>query len=389
MIQRKFEDKLKRLGAYFPVLGLVGPRQVGKTTLVKSILGTLPMESIYLDLELPRHLNQLSDPEAYFELHRDKCIILDEVQRLPSLFPIIRALVDQDRRPLRFIILGSASPELIRDSSESLAGRIAYVEITPFQYEEIQEVKSIEQHWFFGGFPDACLGPAEFWMDWMANFTRTYIESDLPLLGLPNNPQFTRRLLTMISHLQGQVLNASMIAKSLDVSYKTVGTYVDFLEHAYLVKRLQSYHTNSKKRLVKSPKIYVRDSGMLHFLQQIASLDALFSHPLLGSSWEGYVIAQITGKLPEGIELFYYRTQDGSELDLVLTKAGVPKVGIEIKHSRAPKASRGLMNAIMDLGTKENLIITPGDTLAYPINGHVKVCGLNSFLSSGLEEVLK
>lgn len=381
MIHRKFIERLQWLSQQFPVMGIVGPRQVGKTTLSKALINSIDKETIYLDLESPKDLNILSDAETFFERNQDKCIILDEIQREPHLFPILRAAVDKHRVPSRFVILGSASPDLIRDSSESLAGRIAYTEITPFQPLEIHNNYTQSHHWLRGGFPDAFLAESDSRaQEWMRNFILTYIERDLPLLGLPHNPDFIRRLLTMISHIHGQLLNVSTLSNSLGVDNKTISKHIDFLEQAYLIRRLPSYHFNSKKRLIKAPKIYIRDSGLLHYFQQIHTLESLNSHPIVGNSWEGYVTEHIINAAKENYDTYFYRTQDGTEMDLVLTKAGIPDMTVEVKKTGAPKITRGMTTAIQDLATKNNFIVVPGEGLTYPLKNDIEVSPLVPFL---------
>ncbi len=381
LIQRKITDEIIDLIKQFPVVGIIGPRQVGKTTLAKYLIKRINNECIYLDLELPEDQNKLSEPQLFLEHHLDKCVILDEIQQIPQLFPILRALIDKKRQPGQYVILGSASPNLLRQSSETLAGRIAFKELTPFNLTEIINYSEMNAHWFKGGFPQAFLAPEEAsYRTWMKNFVQTYLERDLPLMGLTINPALMRRFWTMLAHFHGGVWNASNFAKSLELSVPTINRYLEFLEAAFIINRLQPFYFNIKKRLVKAPKIYIRDSGMLHYLAGIPTFDDLLGNILLGNSWEGYVIEQIRQIVPDEIELYYYRTHNGAESDLVLVKGHKPVACIEIKYAAAPKVSKGFLISVEDLGSNNNFIITPqSDT--YPIRNNVLVCNLYNFLT--------
>ncbi|MBL57580.1 MAG: ATPase [Flavobacteriales bacterium] len=380
MIQRwKLKDLSDNLN-YFPVIGIVGPRQVGKTTISKTLIKELQKETLYLDLEDPQDQAKITNPNLFFERNQDKCIILDEVQRAPDLFPVLRSMIDKNRVPGRFILLGSASPELIRDSSESLAGRIAYEELTPFNLLEIINTKSIIEHWIYGGFPDSILSPnKKVQQTWMRNFIQTYIERDLPMLGLSADRGTIRKLWTMIAHMHGSLLNMSNLAKSLELTSPTIKSYLSFLEEAFLIRQLPTYTTNLKKRLVKAPKVYVRDSGILHFLLGINSIDELEGMPIIGNSWEGYAIEQICHITQNEFEPHFYRTHEGAEIDLVLLKAGKPIYAIEIKYTSAPKLSRGNTQAFRDINAKENFIITPNSD-DYYLTKEIRVCSLGDFL---------
>lgn len=380
MLKRKSEKELLELLSFFPVVAIVGPRQVGKTTLAKIVVEKIKKESVYLDLELGTDINKLKDPQIYLEQYTDKCVIIDEVQRMPELFPLLRALIDQKRTPARFLLLGSASPDLIRDTSESLAGRISYMELTPFNLTELKNKDSIQKLWMRGGFPDALLAPSDnLWLKWIQSFIKTYIEKDLPLLGMPASPITTQRLWTMLAHLHGRELNYSQLSKALEISVPTVKTYIDFLEHAFLIRRLRPYSNNIKKRLVKTPKIYIRDSGLLHYLNAIYSMEDLRNNVLIGNSWEGFVIEQISQILPETFNLYYYRTSDGSEIDLVFVKGNRTVASAEIKYSSTPGLSKGNTISIQDLGTENNYIITP-EGEDYMAKENVRVCSLVDFL---------
>ncbi len=364
--QKEIEHSLKK----YPVVGLLGPRQVGKTTLAKKLKKESNKEVIYLDLELPSDINKLLDPELYLKQHSNNLVIIDEIQRMPSLFPLIRALVDQNRINGRFLILGSASPALIKQASESLAGRVTYHELTPFSLLEVGYSK-IEQLWLRGGYPGSFLSIDEnSSFSWRESFIKTYLEMDIPQLGI-NIPSIQlRRFWTMLAHYNGQLWNASQIALSLGISAPTVRNYLDILEETFIVRQLPPFHTNTKKRLIKSPKIYIRDTGLLHSLLRTKTLDDLQGHPGLGSSWEGFVIEQILALIPKSWQAFFYRTNAGAEIDLVLIDDSNNKIAIEVKYSASPKILKGFWSAFEDLNCSQGFIVYPGDE-QYPIKKNV------------------
>jgi uncharacterized protein len=384
MIPRMITDSLIESLSYFPVTGIIGPRQVGKTTLASYLMERIGKESVYVDLENPADQSMLTDPILFFTHNQEKCVVLDEVQRMPELFPVLRSMVDRHKVNSRFILLGSASPDLIRDSSESLAGRIVYEELSPFSLEEVIHLQNVNYHWFNGGFPDAFLAPTDqIRKKWLSAFIQTYIERDLPMLGLNINRTIIRRLWTMLAHIHGNVLNMKNLSRSLEVSSTSIKKYISFLEEAFLIKQLYPFHVNVKKRLVKSPKIYIRDSGILHHLLNVPDYPSLTSNPVIGSSWEGYVIEQIGHKLTRDTEMYFYRTHEGSECDLVLARGGQPLLAIEIKYASAPKISRGLTMAFRDIQAPVNFIITPGSE-DYLIREDIRVCSLITFLQKYL-----
>jgi predicted AAA+ superfamily ATPase len=379
MLKRSIEQKLIKTINNFPVTGIIGPRQVGKTTLAKKIAGLIKKESIYLDLENPRNLVMLSDPMLFFEANIDKCIIIDEIQLMPELFALLRSSVDNKRVSSRFIVLGSASPDLIRESSQSLAGRIAYIELGGFNITEVGN-KNLRKLWLKGGFPDAFLeSDNEIWEQWLDNFINSYIRRDLPMLGLNVNQSVLRNLWMMTAHLNGSVVNYSNLSRSLELSSTTIKKYLGFLENAFLIRQLKPYFFNAKKRLVKSPKIFIRDTGVLHNLLNISSDTNLEGNPAKGSSFEGFVIEQILQSAGSKMGSFYYRTHQGSECDLVLTKSNLPYMAIEIKYSSAPKLTKGNLLSFEDIGAEHNFIVTP-DTDDYLINKKTRVCSLQVFL---------
>jgi len=384
MINRSIASSLLETVGYFPVTGIIGPRQVGKTTLVKHLIKQIAKESVYIDIENPEDYAKLSDPVLFFRRNQNKCVVLDEIQRMPELFPILRSMIDMNRVNARFIILGSASPDLIRDSSESLAGRIAYEELAPFNITEIADLRAIYFHWFTGGFPNAFLATNNsVRKKWLSNFILTYIERDLPMLGLNIPRDIIRKLWTMIAHIHGNVLNMNNLGRSLEMTSTTIKKYLTFLEEAFLIRQLYPYSANVKKRLVKSPKVFIRDTGILHQLLNIPSFESLESNPILGHSWEGYVIEQITQKLDLETQYYFYRTHEGAECDLVLVKGGRAVAGIEIKYTSSPKSTRGLYQALNDVDAENNFIITPG-TDDYMMNEKTRVCSLMTYLEKYL-----
>ncbi|MBM4135294.1 MAG: ATP-binding protein [Nitrospira sp.] len=370
MIARKIQQTIERSLKKYPVVGILGSRQVGKTTLAHFIRKNFGGKSVYLDLELPSDQNKLQDPELYMGQFKDTLVIIDEIQRMPSLFPLMRALVDQNRIAGRFLILGSASPELIKHASESLAGRIIYHELKPFILEETG-YSNIQQLWLRGGYPLSYLSEnddASF--TWREAFIKTYLEMDIPQLGIHVPAAQLRRFWTMLAHSHGQLWNASQIANSLGISAPTVRNYLDILAETFIVRQLQPYYFNIKKRLIKSPKVYIRDSGLLHALLRIRTIEDLQSHPSLGSSWEGFVIEQIIGLIPESWQAYFYRTNAGAEIDLLLFDDKNKPIAIEIKYSASPKVMRGFWNAYEDLSCERGFVIYPGEE-TYPLGNNV------------------
>ena len=370
MISRTLHNAIVTSLKKYPVVGLLGSRQVGKTTLAKSVREAVARDAIYLDLELPSDWNKLHDSELYLRQFSETLVIIDEMQRRPSLFPVIRALVDQNRVGGRFLILGSASPDLLRRSSESLAGRIIYHELTPFNLYETDS-DQIERLWLRGGYPESYLADNdEESFVWRESHIKTYLEMDIPQLGIRIPSVQLRRFWTMLAHSHGQLWNGNKIAGSIGVSAPTVRHYLDILENTFVVRRLLPYHANVKKRLIKSPKVYIRDSGLLHTLLRIGNFDDLQGHPVLGSSWESFVIEQIIGLLPNHREVYFYRTNAGAEIDLVFFDKKNKPVAIEIKYSLSPAVSRGYWNVCEDLSCKKGFIIYPGNE-RYPVGRNV------------------
>ena len=362
MIPRRLNIRLHDHLRQFPAVALLGPRQVGKTTLARSIAGERP--TTYLDLENPADLEKLSDARGYLSAQRGKLVIIDEIQRVPELFQVLRGLIDewigQGISAGHFLLLGSASIDLLRQSSESLAGRIAYLEMSPLDVLEIDH-KSEEDLWIRGGFPKSFLADDNAQSaNWRENFIRSYLERDIPMLG-PRVPAETlRRFWTMLAHRQGTLLNAAEIAGSLAVDGKTVAKYLDLMVDLLLVRRLPPYHANVGKRLVKSPKTYVRDSGLVHTLLRLDDENAVLGHPIAGMSWEGHVIENLLRAAPERTQASFYRTSAGAEIDLVLELPGDHLWAIEIKRGVAPKLEKGSRIAIEDLKPQKSFLVYSG-----------------------------
>lgn len=361
MIDRRKHSELLELLDSSPAVAILGPRQVGKTTLALE-LGT-KQPSVYLDLQTEADRIKLTDAGFYLRQHADKLVILDEIHRVPNLFSELRGLIDEGRRAGhrtgQFLLLGSASLDLLRQSGESLAGRIAFSELYPIDLLEAGQ-SALETLWVRGGYPDSFLAKsARRSEQWRQDFIRTYLERDVPEFGPRVPAERLRRFWTMLAHLHGGLVNASHLARGLDVDSKTVATYLDLLVDLLLVRRLEPWHANIGKRLVKSPKVYLRDSGILHTLLQIPDLDALSGHPKIGDSWEGFVIENLLSVLPGLAQPYFYRTSAGAEIDLILDFGG-EIWAIEIKRSASPKLSKGFHIACDDLQPARRIVVHGG-----------------------------
>ncbi len=382
MIQRRLRRRLLELLDFYPAVGLIGARQVGKTTLVQMLIKRMDKPVRYFDLERHEdHQRLISDPGFILDQFRDELVVIDEVQRLPELFTELRSLIDRYRLPGRFLLLGSASPLLMRNTSESLAGRIGYLTLEPFHLEELG-IKSdgLIKHWWRGGFPNAWLAPSdELSMHWRESFIRTYVERDLQFFGLRADPVRFRIFLQMLSVAHGNLWNAEALGRSTGVSGKTIKYYLSFLESSFFVKILHPYFKNIGKRLTKSPKVYINDSGILHALLGIRTEKDLIAHPSAGASWEGYAISQIVQAIPNDIEAFFFRTSDGTECDLILKKGADPISCIEIKLGNAGKVSKGFYNIINTLSTSRNFIITHSSD-DYFITERIRVINFLDFI---------
>jgi len=354
-----------------PAVAILGPRQVGKTTLARAAAAARP-EATYLDLETAADQARLADPARFLEARRDRLVVLDEVQNAPGLFSELRAEIDADRRPGRFMLLGSASFRLLRQS-QTLAGRLEVVDLAPLLLPEVAaRFEDIERLWVRGGFPGsyAAASDGDAWQ-WRQDFVRHFLNVDLPALGIGVDPSSMGRFWRMLAHLHGQLLNASALSRSLGVSAPTVARWLDHLVDALVVRRLEPWHANLGKRLVKSPKVYLRDAGLLHALLGIRDADALSGHPAAGASWEGFVIEQVCARLPVGVPVWFYRTAAGAELDLVI-EAGGRRIGVEAKLSSAPTVTRGFWQACEDVGVSAAWVVAPVRE-GWPIGDRVRV----------------
>jgi predicted AAA+ superfamily ATPase len=377
MLPRRLGSRLNHLLRHSPAVVLLGPRQVGKTTLALQIAETRP--SVYLDLEDEADRVKLTDPVRYFADHEGELVILDEVHRVPELFQRLRGVIDRGRRKGKrngqFLLLGSAAMDLLRQSGESLAGRISYLELGPFDALEVKE-SALDALWVRGGFPRSYLADSDdLSLEWRRDFIRTYLERDIPQFGSRIPAETLRRFWTMLAHNQSRTLNAANLASGLGVDGKTVAGYLDLLVDLLLVRRLPAWHRNVGKRLVKSPKVYVRDSGIAHALLGIRDKEALLGHPVVGQTWESFVIETLITAAPDGTEAHYYRTATGVEVDLVLTLPGGKLWAIEIKRSSAPNVERGFHAACADLKAKKRFVVYPGDE-RFPLNADTDAIGL-------------
>ena len=378
MFQRYCLPFLQQLLTEFPAVAILGPRQVGKTTLALDLLKDRPT-AIYLDLESPADTAKLADPEAYFEAHADPLVVIDEVQRAPELFAVLRGVIDRRRRAGQrsgqFLLLGSATGALLAQSSESLAGRIAYLELPALIAVEVEAKQALDL-WIRGGFPEAFTAASDAAsLRWRQQFIATYLERDIPQLGPRIAAETLRRLWTMLAHEQGQLVNAAKLAASLAVSGQTVARYIDLLCDLMLVRRLRPWAANESKRLVRSPKLYVRDSGIAHALLGLRDYDDVISHPVAGGSWEGWVIENLLALAPAATQAYFYRSSAGAEVDLVLDMPRQQRWVIEIKRSSAPSVSKGFHIAAADLAATRRLVVHSGAE-AFPMPNGVQAVTL-------------
>ncbi len=392
MIARLIASRLREMIGRFPAVVLLGPRQAGKTTLARALADELADKAVYLDLELPSDRAKLSDPELYLSAHENQLVILDEIHRAPGIFQVLRSVIDGRRRKGsragEFLLLGSASMDLLKQSAESLAGRIAYLELPPFTVREIETLgtNAVERLWVRGGFPDSYLAPDDSGsFDWRLAFIQTYLERDIPALG-PRVPAETlHRFWQMLAHNQGQLLNAARLAAGLGVSGQTVARYLDILVDLLLVRRIQPWTPNLSKRLVRSPKVYVRDSGIVHALLGIPGHEQLVGHPIVGPSWEGFVIENLISAAPAGANLWFYRTSAGAEIDLLMELGPNKLWAVEVKRSLSnPHPTKGFHLACEDVKATRRLVVYPGEE-QYRIDPLTEVVSLPALLKTGYE----
>ncbi|MFW6291970.1 MAG: ATP-binding protein [Spirochaetota bacterium] len=379
MYSRSIAPTLARRLADAPAVVLLGPRQAGKTTL--ALMEAERHDSIYIDLESPRDRAKLADPELYLERHFGKLVVLDEIHRYPDLFPAIRGLIDRARRQEHraglYLLLGSASLDLLRQSGETLAGRVSYLELSPFTVlEAVPEAAPEETLWLRGGFPQSVLaGTDEQSFRWREDFVRTYLEREIPRFGSRVAAETLRRLWTMLAHLQGTPVNVAQLARNTGLDGRTVAAYIDLLVDLLLLRRLPPLATNVGKRLTKSPKLFVRDSGLVHTLLGIHDRDQLLSHPVVGQSWEGFVVENILVACGDSASGYYYRTSGGAEIDLLLEWRNGDVWAIEVKRSLDPRPGRGFHSAIADIRPARQFVVYPGEE-RYPVTTALEAVSL-------------
>lgn len=379
LIDRKAQGLVKQNLETFPAVVILGSRQCGKSTLIRMMANQLG-DFLYLDLQNRDDWAKLNEPSLLFQNNAERTICLDEIQLRPELFSVLRSEIDRDRRLGRFILLGSASQSLIKNASETLAGRIGIIDLTPFLVTEVASLTDfdLKRFWWRGGYPDSYNATSdESSVLWRENFIRTYVERDIPLLGYQITSMQMLRLMTMLAHSQGQLLNASKLGESLGVTHPTIRRHIDILEQTYLVRTLQPYFTNTKKRLVKSPKVYLRDSGLLHQLLSIRNFNELLGQPIFGASWEGLVVENVCASLRNAIFSFY-RTATGDEIDLIVEKAD-KTIAIECKASTAPNVTQGFWKSLDDIHPDKAYVVAPVET-SFALKNGVKVCNLIELL---------
>ncbi|MDI1271126.1 MAG: ATP-binding protein [Polaromonas sp.] len=384
MIPRHIEAILRtRLATVVPAVVLLGPRQVGKTTLARKLASDWPGGAVYLDMERPADRRRLDDADAYLRAQSGKLVVIDEIQRAPGLFEVLRGIIDDRRaggeRFGHFLLLGSAALELMRQSSETLAGRAAYLEIGPVDILEANAASLDAQTlWLRGGFPESLLAPGDGpSLDWRRDFIRSYLERDVPMFAPRMPVQALGRLWTMLAHQQGGLLNQARLAAGLGVSAPTVTRYTDLMVDLQLVRRLAPWSGNVGKRLVKAPKVYVRDSGIVHALLDLETSNDLLGHPVVGPSYEGFVIENLIQCAGPRWKPYFYRTHDGAEIDLLLERGGQPEIAIEIKRSSAPSLDKGFGMACDDLKLRQRYVVYPGEE-SYPVRHGAQAMSLTA-----------
>lgn len=380
-IHRNKEEEIIYYLNYFPAIALLGPRQVGKTTLVKEIKSKLSKESIYLDLENPIDAGALRHPVEFLDSTKDKIVIIDEIQRFPELFPILRSSIDTDRENGRFILLGSASKEILHQSNETLAGRIVYIELTPLTIIEVNQITDFRHHWLKGGFPiPFTIANDNVRIEWLRSFISNYIERDLRNLGLSSSANDIQRLLYMLASVHGGLLNYSSLANSIGVGSPIVKNIISFFERSFIIRYLQPWYTNIGKRLVKSPKIYFRDSGIVNYLHSINNYQDLLKHPMLGNLWEGYVIESLINILGSNYQYYFYRTADGTECDLVIFNGVKCIAAVETKFSTNISRTKSMTITAQDLSPNKSFFIIPVCPKPYYISEKILVASLEQVI---------
>ncbi len=383
-INRQKYAEIVEMMDHFPVVAIIGPRQCGKSTIAKEILKE-KKEHVYLDLDRLSDLQKLKEAEFFLEANRGKLVCIDEVQRFPELFSVLRAEIDEDRRNCRFLILGSASRDLLKQGSESLAGRICYIELSNFSLSEVNSKTDLNSLWVRGGFPDSLLsGNDEVSLVWRENFIRTYIERDIPQLGFSLDSVRLRKLLTLCAHQQGQLIDYTAFGKLLNQSGQSSRNHIELLEKTFVVRILKPFEGNLKKRLVKTPKVYIRDSGILHSLLEIEDINDLLGSYVMGPSWEGFAMEQILAEHPK-LKPSFYRTSHGAEIDLLLQRKG-KTIAVEFKASKAPVLSKGFYMSLETLNITDAWVIAPIND-HYKIKENITVSGLKTFLEYLAENV--
>jgi len=379
MKPRRISPEIEQCLAEVPAVVLLGPRQAGKTTVALALAER--RDALYLDLESEQDRAKLAEPELYLADHLHQLVVLDEIHRAPGLFPVLRGLIDRARRAGRrsglYLLLGSASLDLLLQSGETLAGRVRYMELNPFDVLEVGATSADRDRlWLRGGFPESFLAPSNTRsLRWRQDFIRAYLERDIPQFGPRLAAERLRRFWTMLAHHQGGVLNVAQLSRNLGVDVKTAGGYIDLLVDLLLVRRLPSWHANVGKRLVKSPKVYIRDSGLVHALLGIGDKESLVSHPVVGASWEGFVVEQLLAAASEGTQGFFYRTSGGAEIDLVLHFPGGRLWAVEVKRSLAPRPEKGFYSACGDLSPERCFVVYPGEE-SFPLGNDIEAISL-------------
>ena len=391
ILTRSLEENVRSRLDLMPAVVLLGPRQVGKTTLARKLAAHWPSGAVYLDMERPADRRKLDDADAYLRSQQGSLVVIDEIHRVPQLFEVLRGIIDDWRaaglRSGHFLLLGSAALDLMQQASESLAGRVAYLDVTPITVQELPASLNLDTLWLRGGFPDSLLSPHDTAsLDWRRDFIRSYLERDVPMFAPRLPAPAVGRLWSMLAHNQGELLAQSRLAQALGVSAPTVARYLDLLVNLQLVRSLQPWGNNIGKRLVKTPKTYVRDSGVVHALLGLETLDDLLGHPVAGHSYEGMVIENIINICAPRYTPYFYRTQDGAEIDLVLARGNTPEIAIEVKRSSAPAVQKGFALACDDLGIRRRYVVYPGQE-QFGLRHGAQAIGLAALLQALMPQI--